>query len=130
MCFLIYSCKSYSQDLSLDVKNYYGTWQLQTRDNQDELKPTDYYYIFNTDGTLIKKHIGDEDVLYTFKIDKKEDPIHKGTFYSTLLIIDNDDISDIDRYTPDLVFVDSDNKFYLHLEYQGNFKNSTYIKIK
>jgi hypothetical protein len=129
MCFLIYSCKSYSQDLSLDVNNYYGIWQLQTRDNQDELIPTNNYYIFNTDGTVIERNIGSPDTLYKFKIEKIEDPVNLGTFYSNLLIIDINDPSIIYSYAPDLFLNNSDNKLYLHLEYQVNLKNSTYIKI-
>jgi hypothetical protein len=129
MCILAYSCKSYSQDLSLDVNNYYGTWQLYTRDDQDELKPTDSYYIFNSDGTVIEKSSGTTDSMYKFIIEKKEDPNHKGEFYSNLLLIDSNDPSDIYSYAPDLIFVNSENKFYLNLEYEGH-KYSTYIKIK
>lgn len=88
------------------------------------------FYIFNSNVTVIERNSGVEDSLYKFIIEKIEDPNNKGTFYSNLLLTDSKDASNIYNYAPDFIFDDSDNKFYLHLEYQGNFKTSTYIKIK
>lgn len=128
MFLLLCSCKNYSQDLSLDVNNYYGTWQLYSLNSVGDYEAVNVFYTFNSDGT-VKEKIGDNEYIHTFRVRLlyESDP-SKVKQISAQLEIRTDLYLDPETYGVDL-FINDDNKLSLGLENRNNFKSSLYIKV-